>query len=280
MNKRPNACIPIVVAALLCLAPSGWTATSVYEGFDYGSGALAPNNGGSGWAGAWTNTSGVVSLSTDSNSLAFPTSLALTGEGRRVDDTGGGQTERSFSGGFAFNASNAFYMSFLLRKSNGGASGDNLNLYIRETNTSTIALGVGIGSGESYQLQLGNAVTSTVNSAYAAGSTVFAVVKLVTGAGTTNDRAWLKIYNASDTVDLIEPSSWTLSYSTNITSSVLYDRFRIAAGANTEAELDEIRMGNAWNLVVIPEPSTISMGLVAATLFLGLRRRISRRPAH
>src|SRR3954469_15457993 len=85
----------VVLTGTVALLSSARASLFEYDGFDYSGTALATQNGGTGWNGAWftTASSQPNSLSNDGISLSYPMSWEtplnpLTSTGSRVD-TGG-----------------------------------------------------------------------------------------------------------------------------------------------------------------------------------------------
>src|SRR5690349_16331211 len=130
------------LAAIFASLTSARATLFEYDGFDYSGTALATQNGGSGWSGAWftTGTSQPNSLSNDGISLAYPTTwqsglTPFSSSGSRVD-TGGlsatASTSRLLSQTIPLNVDGTVaYVSALFRKNaanGGGVTTDNILL--------------------------------------------------------------------------------------------------------------------------------------------------------
>jgi hypothetical protein len=131
---------------------------------------------------------------------------------------------------------------------------------------------------------------------FTTADTLFAVVKMEFGTiatGSEDDKATLWIFrdngNTADPIPLTEPSPLTAhAQSSNVDDDVTLDYFStanalstnirsiIVRGGNTSTpdglELDEIRVGNAWDQVV-PEPTGLALLCVGALGMLRRRRK-------
>jgi hypothetical protein len=59
----------------------------------------------------------------------------------------------------------------------------------------------------------------------------------------------LRIYRQGDLVDSVEPSVWTV-HGGPATGTMRFASLRISVGAESEAQVDELRIGTSWNSVV------------------------------
>ena len=95
----------------------------------------------------------------------------------------------------------------------------------------------------------GGTVTTAIPVVY--GDTYFLVVKGVPSAS-GDDQLLASIYGPSDTVPLTEPGVWDISRTFN--STVALSQIRVTLGNSAAGSVDEIRIGDTWESVAVPEP--------------------------
>jgi hypothetical protein len=260
----------------------------IYEDFYYNGIKLDNGNGGFGWGGPWCARKD-SSLSADANIGTFLTGSSqadITSEKilDRADlpfaprggaafeyvdnDPCGGEdlAYRYIEDGVQldFDVNTAYYISFLLRRDDGGTTTSNeyfnLNLYeLGRYNTYQVA-GFGVTSSEGYQISiyddaLGSCVTaSSGSSAFQVKTTYFVVLKIAAMSDDDSanyDQISLKVYSPTDTIDTTEPVSWTLQTpdTVNCTS---YDGEVLCfySGRTAVTAFDELRIGKTWESVV------------------------------
>lgn len=287
------AALPGAIAFFVLIASASTTTQAAlidYDAFNYSGTALAAQNGGTGWSGAWFTTSGssANSLTDDGVSLQYPTSfeaplIAPTPTGSHVK-TGGtssnANTSRLLAQTIPLNVDGTVrFVSALFRKNtaNGATANDNILLEFVDASANR-RWGVGIeGSGDRPWLNA-NGSTSPAT-AVTVGDTYFMVAKIVSSASSP-DQAFLKVFGTGygTQVPFAEPTTWDATITTS-TGAVL-DRIRVridsANAAVTPGEVDEIRIGDTWlDVVSVPEPSALSL-LGLAGLFALVRRQRGR----
>lgn len=232
----------------------------VYEGFDYPVGSLDDLGASAeGWLGAW-NT---ANYNVVNDSLTMPNLPFHTTGGSAI---GQNVANRTFTG-VDFSQEGVYYASFILQRSGWGAAdggGEWTDLLFRTTGYARVA-GAGISSGEEFHtVELGSSVAG---GDAATTNPYFLVTKIVTHTNAA-DEIYLKAYSISDTIDLSEPTGWTVSGGTE-ESDLLAGMITLYAGTDDDEDglyqvaIDEIRVGRTWAIVV---PSTLNLPATIVSL--------------
>jgi hypothetical protein len=291
---RFRAAVPTGTIAFFFLIASASTSTQAAlidsDAFNYSGTALAAQNGGTGWSGAWFTTSGssANSLTDDGVSLQYPTSfeaplIAPTPTGSHVKTggtSGNANTSRMLAQTIPLNVDGTVrFVSALFRKNtaNGATANDNILLEFVDSSANR-RWGVGIeGSGDRPWLNANGSTSPTT--AVTVGDTYFMVAKIVSSAASP-DQAFLKVFGTGygTQVPFAEPTTWDATITTS--TAAILDRIRIridsANPAATPGEVDEIRIGDTWlDVVSVPEPTSLSL-LGLAGLFALVRRQRGR----
>ncbi len=269
MNKKMR-CMAWLAVAVLAVGSASQAALLVYEGFDYPTGDLGGKNGGTGWAGSWSggDNYSVVAESLSMSNLPF----ATTG-GSII---GQSNANRNFSDGIDFSQEGVRYASFIAKRTGWGATdggGEWFDFHFRTTGYTDAAM-AGISSDEKFEARVS---TTSVTKAGSAATTnpYFLVTKIVTHP-TAADEIYLKAYSESDTVDLAEPTGWTVVGTTS-DIDLLAGMVTLWAGSDDDgdglyqAAVDEIRVGETWN-DVIPEPGTMGLVVICSAGLIAIRR--------
>jgi hypothetical protein len=247
--------------------------TLVRESFQYESGSLGTQNGGTGFLTAWAGT--YPGLVAGDLGLDFPASMELAGAGGRtetpanqyVTNSPAAQRQVVASAAPVFNADGVLYFSYLFRTSGTGFS----YLQMRDSAQNT-RFEVGITSNNAYSAKIGGAAAATLSAdnTYVANTTVLLVAKLVTVAG-GDDTITLNWYVDGSTVPAAEPVTWSLTHSFANDSPAVNDRLVIQSSRFTAASFDEIRVGTTWESVATVQPAvgTAYEGFVYPTGSLG-----------
>lgn len=274
--------------ALLAMALSGRPALAVlvaYEGFDYDqAGAVAGNNGGSGWVSPWGNntTSPNVNanLTNDNVSITSPPN-PFSPLGDRIAKVGAVGTgfstiNRFFSAagtGFNMGTDGTLYLSFSWTKTDGGSSGDNLEFTLHDSTLgNTFAARAGVTSSDAHFLTQGNTVAAGDQYGAIAQSTkYFTVLKITASSGAGVDQ--VQATNFTSLPPASEPGTWDKTVALTLADAVNINQFRLTMGQNTRAQFDELRIGTTWNdvAVAVPEAGAAAFVLLAATA-VGCRR--------
>jgi hypothetical protein len=245
-----------------------------FEPFDYTGTALAGQNGGTGWNGAWFTTSTTDnSVSNDGVSLTYPVSF----ESPLTTPTSSGS--RVLTGGLASNASTSRmlaqtiplnvdgttrYVSALFRKNrpNGEATTDNILLEFVDASANR-RWGVGIeGTGDKPWLNANGSTTPSSGPTVTVGDTYFMVAKIISSAA-GQDQAFLKVFGTGygSQVPVAEPTSWDATL--NETTGAILDRIRVRIDTGNQAvtpgEIDDIRIATSWSEVIGgPAPANLN----------------------
>jgi hypothetical protein len=261
------------------------------DSFVYSGTALAGQNGGSGWSGAWFTTagSGANTLSNDSTSLSYPATfespaVAPATAGARVKTTSpstNANTSRLLSSTIPLNVDGTVaYASALFRKNvaNGSTANDNVLIEFVDSSANR-RWGFGIeGAGDKPWLNANGSTTPSAGPAVTVGDTYLIVTKIVSSASGL-DTAFLKVYGTGygSQVSFAEPTTWDATL-TESTGAIL-DRVRLRIdSANTLAgEIDELRIGNSWSAVTaaVPECTPLVL-LLGGGIACVVRRKFAR----
>ncbi len=227
-----------------------------YEGFDYSGTNINGQSGGSGWAAAWNDANTNLNLSGDNTSLnswAFPYKPV----GARLLDKNGGEATRVLNTAIDMGQDGVTYFSVLMRKDTTGNWSSEYLEYSLIDSAKVKRFRFGIGSNDKFMVEAGsdgNVIGSNI--VVSAGSTYFVVVKLVRRAS-TNDEAFLKVYEPGDSVDTTEPTTWNIT-DTGTTSANLTNLYlQIGANITAGGMIDELRIGETWNDVVPEHPEEL-----------------------
>jgi len=278
-NRIGRFMIALAVGALVLPAVSHATLIA-YEGFDYPAGTRLTNsttqvaqNGGTGWGGAWygdASPAGVVS----NGSLTY---VGLKTTGNKATDPSSDPQYRYFdtAPGGAFNA----YLD-----ANGDIGKDNTTLWFSfagydnagswrpwqlTTNTSAgVVINVSDQLNGNWCFTSGSGYGGTDTGIPTGASNMFGVIRIDFLSG--NDRAWLWV---NPIIANGTPS--IASANASVTNNFAFDGFRWSVGGvSGSSYVDEIRVGDSFASVVIPEPATLGMlGLGAISAFWLRRRR-------
>jgi hypothetical protein len=279
-----------VLGAFFALLAAGNVngAIIAYEDFNYASGTnfnTTTSNGGTGWAGAWTQFASVPGLqvSGTGQSLHFLQSPVLATDGSsHVFATGNRANSRIFSTGVAPTLANPLYVSVLIRSFIEGSQtpgGAQMRIEFADS-AGLVRFNAGIDKGALFAAnRSGYSTTNNHNflaDAFEDNTTYLLVMKR------TSQEAYASLIEASgDLSTLNTEPTWQVSISG--TTSLTFDRLNfIMNGTDTGLRADELRIATSWagvvdGLQVIPEPGTYALILSALCLaFVGVRRRASR----
>ena len=288
MNRRVvlRAASMAFVAAILAGAPHAPAALIAYEGFDYpndGSSALNTLNGGTGWTSAWgiTTLGSGFTVSQDDTSLVSPAApFSTTGDRAKSAGAGSGSNSmrafRLLPTTFDLGAEGGvLYVSLLFQKTGVASPGTlsnnmEVNLTAGDSGNGTVRF----GSTSANNVFVNDSTSVPAAQEFGAltlGQTYFAVLKLESHSA-TNDVVSAIVYNSSETAPIAEPGSWDKTKS--FASTAVLDRLRLWIGVAASADFDEIRIGDTWASVAVPEPTT---GVLMVLGGMGWMLRPSRR---
>ena len=249
-----------LLACLVLTAATPVHAVSVNEGFGYPEGSsLAGQNGGSGWAGPWSNAQTVVDVKIGPG-LSFA-GLATSG-GSATSDPGGVAFFRRQLGSTLGADNTTVFLSFLLRPDAGSGFYGGLNLEGLFVGKSGITTSYGI---EGPTDDVSSSSTTPVT-----GTTAFLVLRADFLPG--NDKYSLYV---NPTPGAPEPSTAD-AVKTNFDAGLIDFVFLNNAGNWTT---DEIHIGDTFAAVTVPtavpEPSTLLLLWALPVAAVAARKRWS-----
>ncbi len=224
-----------------------------YEGFDYPEGSLTGLGGSvDGWTGDWRSSSNynVVASSLTMPNLPFvPTGGSIIGHNT---------ANRNFIG-IDLSKEAVYYASFIMQRTGWGAADDGGEWFDFHFRTSGYekATQAGISSSEKFEARV--YPESMGLGGDAASTEPYFIVTKVVAHSTAADEIYLQAYSITDTIDLEEVASWTVTGgSTN--TDLFANMVTLWSGKDDDgdglyqAAIDEIRVGKTWESVV---PSTV-----------------------
>ena len=278
----------------MAFLPTAQAALQDYESFDYTGTGLAGQGADTGWSklcgvtGPWFTTSGNNVdniLSNDGLSLSYP----CTFESPLTAPASAGSHIKT--GGLASTASSSRLLShtvdlsvdgtvayasalFVKNRANaGGVNNDNVLIEFVDA-LGNRRWGFGIeGTGDHPWVNANGSANAPTT--VTPGATYLLVTKIVSSAS-GNDTAYLKVYGPGYATEFpaAEPTTWDAT-ATEVTAAVL-DRLRVRIDignqAGTPGEVDDIRVGSAWqdvvNVVQPAPPDTVAPIVLTADSLL------------
>ena len=264
----------LAAAIALCAAtPLAMAAIIASDNFDYATGEVAGQNGGSGWAGSWTANTGVTQVVTPGTSLGGGNALQVTGNNNNAAYR---QLASPFTG-------NNLFVDFYIQLDSGIlAANDFLGLWLDSgttgdhTNRPNIGIKAdGNGSNDVFVR------TSGTGGSFAAGSNIgntndvtYHIVGLLSRTAPGNYTRFSMWLNP-DLDDLLTPDA-LMTGNTGL-SQVSYIGFRSANLDSGDILLvDGLQLSTTWNEALrikandVPEPGTaalIGLGLLGLGLY-------------
>lgn len=283
----------LALVAALASAASSQAALLVYDDFQgYTTGNLiGQTTTATGLTGAWAQATADANQNwTVGNTTSMSYSAGSGGTAVNVDGgtkyaignfTGGTAAEAAhiqLASGLASTTGNTFYMSFLFRMSGTLDVNDQIMLDVANTNSVTPISKFGFRdntpspTGDAFFVGSSTGGAYTTTPAPAMSTTYFGVVKFTTALNTW-DLATLYI---NPTSTAVEGGAGSVSYdlSSLANTSINYFGLRLQqADATDFLNIDEVRIGDSWSSVVVPEPSTWLLLALSGTFFMVMRRR-------
>ncbi len=254
----------MALSLAICLSGRAQTSIIAQDNFNYGSGSLAGQNGGTGWTSSWVNdyTSG-DSLSTSATGLTY-TGLTTGGSAVWSGASGNGISEDSRY--LPLQTSGQVYIQFLAQfGSSSGGGTPNLRFTDSFTN---LAFGLG-GNGGTYGSHfsiLDSALNPATNGSSTALSSSLANANLVIA----------RVNYSNDTISMwVNPNLASFNYSAPPTpdaSDIINnpDFNNIANYTRSPGTISDLQV------FTVPEPATTSL-LAAGIILASLQRLRTRR---
>lgn len=268
MQKAFSGHLPLVWFLGLALSFSPACASLlVYEGFDYGIGSIAGQNGGSGFSGAWSNVTGsggIASITSPGSSYS-----SLDSEGNKLflnpaTSTSNVFVSRSFSSSFTDDSGGSIWISALAQITNAGERSFLLRFFSGSTEVFDLGSFGASSSGGTPQWTAGKQAAPDVGNAW---NFSFLVVRI----------DWNP--SGNETVSFyLNPSPGSSAPSTPTFTTSLeiggFDSLSPFAGSasggltTSSGTIDEFRIGTTFaDVAPIPEPSSLALcGILLSAL--------------
>jgi len=269
-----------VVAAMLALATPAWSAVIAYEYFDYPTNPthIIGQSGGYGWSGAWYVSNVYPSAVYTNEYVAGYVEGWLTNSaypfapagGFVSTDTRDVHLSRDLATPLNLAVDANYYFSFLIKVYERNI--DNHMLFFHDAGAFILAGFRERSGGDLDARAVCGAGTQGVQGPYYRFTNYFIVGKIEAHAS-GNDYVRMNVYQDGNTVPVTEPVSYQVnSAGASLGGNIYSIRLRHAnASYNGLPTLyDELRFGESWAEVAVPEP--VGLGLVVVALGL-LRRR-------
>ncbi len=231
-------------------------ALHAYEGFDYGAGVLDNQNGGSGWATAWSDEGGRADTSLAG--LNSPTGTLLTsGGGVDLATTGFEELTQSRTLSQSYGADGTtVWLSFLLKPGDTGSIFDYMALQLGETSSPQLWVGY---SGSDFYLSNDDSsdAYSVAGISPNSGQTYFLAVEMTFTSG--NDSFTLYV---NPTPGETNPDSIYSVTKTDLDLGTFSHIDLVGGTGSNAAALDEIRIGDTYADVAIDNSSTVSLDAI------------------
>ena len=257
----------LAAATALVCSPAASASLIATDDFNYSLGSLNGANGGSGWAGAWTATSGatIVDPALD---LSGNRALSVTANN---DNLAWRTLASSYSGDV--------YVSMLMQVGSGTVtSNDFVSLWF-DTVTSgahTTRPQIGIkadinGTNDIFARSAGSSGAFAPDSNVLTGQTFLVVGKLSKVSSTTYNQFDLW-FNPSAS-DLANPDA-SFSGNSGLTALTTLGLRSANLDGGDSVLIDNLRLGSAWNDVsAVPEPSSLALSALGMCVLMCYRRR-------
>ncbi len=240
LGVSPSVGISITINPLIVTGPA------TYDSFSYtsGVGALASQNGGDQWIGAWDGGSNDI----QAPGLVFSPGLSLITAGGKAVVKNGGPNFRSLSSSPLANGT--YWISFLARSTSPGNNWGGLSLF----NRGSEFLFIGQRNGAS-NWGVERSGGGAINSSSSTGNVTFLVAKIVLQSGNDSVFFWVDPILGStpldsDAIQLANVNDFT------------FNRIRLQQGfsAGQILEIDEVRFGGSYQTVTPVSAPTIVPG--------------------
>ncbi|MEK6234642.1 MAG: hypothetical protein N2C14_08010, partial [Planctomycetales bacterium] len=174
-------------------------------------------------------------------------------DGRRLHLRGPGQAHRSFKAPLTLDADAAYFVSFLLEKSeeedeNGenNGLGSHASVVLRPQGPSPRSISLGVSS-EGFPYVNHDGLSASTATAVQSGTEYFFVAKIAAHREGP-DEVFLRLYADGERIDSHEPGVWSV-VGRPVDSDFPLEMVRIQTGAEGAFDVDEIRVGSSWEAV-------------------------------
>jgi sialidase-1 len=222
---------------------------SHYDGFGN---AIDPFRGGVGWSGAWTNNG----VTTGDGALEFNGYLTA-GDQQHAQLRGASMTRKLGSKPFDLDANQNLYVSMFVRHSSadGSNSGSEFLDVLLQNGAGVTQAAFGVGSNENFFVnELGGVVTSP-NDSLVRDMSYMLLVKIAArdgSSGANADQISLAWYQDPNDVPAEEAEiNWQVVGAATENSTEKIEQITIAAGANADWWIDGLRIGSAFDAVIV-----------------------------
>lgn len=249
----------------------------LYDGFDYGTGSIGTQNGGTGsWSQAWqapTGAEGVMSVT--SGGLSY-TGIESVGNKLSDNTNSGLGTVRNFDAtGLTDNGSSVWFSALVFVPTSTTGSDLRMKFFADSTvstgSSAYVNSGAGIfvsGAG-GLEIEYNNTTRSASGTTYTKNETFLVIGRMDFSDTAASDsiRIWLNPNTSSQPVD---GTSIALS-GVDLPTGANNNRFAVRGGGTFQGSVDEIRLGTTF-ASVIPEPSTYAfliglLGVIGVFIF-------------
>jgi hypothetical protein len=268
--------IPLLTAGGLVAGLACAGAITVIEQFDYTSGNLSGQNGGTGWEAAWVPSSHDTTVSSG-GSLSAPAGYEFTPTGNRIANLNeSGYSRRLFSENnrVNFSSDTTFYASWLMRI--GDTDDKNNLLFTDATGRRGISVGT-FNTGSSPNLlqifDMGGRVYTEGTQTIAAATDTLIVVKFQLSAS-GDDTISASAFASNGSVGA-EPVTWDVEKNVNLSFLMYMVSFTAYNGTADAIQLDELRMGDTYAAVVPEQPciAALALSLGVMVIFRFIRKK-------
>ena len=219
-----------------------------YDGFDYSTGSLEGQNGGTGWTTGWTTTAG-SSADVNATGLTSPTSTLPTQGGNAMMNTSSQFTQvRDLATTLGTDGTTAWF-SFLIQPDGIGAGG--MSLVIGDGTGAKDLVTVGTNSNDFLITKNASAVgASFINNVLVDGQTYFLTVQIDFAAG--NDTVTLYV---DPTPGISTPDSVQTAQLTSADLGTFGEIGMIGGFSGNNTLFDELRVGTSFESVAPAIPN-------------------------
>lgn len=272
-----------ILALLLGAAVMGSASAAliIYDGFDYSTGTLAGDNGGSGWTSPWTQSGTSTVLSVVSPGLSY-NQLQVTGNAISDTTTSSQIAYRSFDTTGLMADGNSVWFSLLYSVSAGGDS--MVKFFANGMHpTANYQTGVGIRISNTQGIATDFGVVAFSYKSFAHGANANMVAGRLTFSDQLNqDRItlWVNPNLGEGTPADGAAFSDVLGQVSEVWpegQAAIGNEVVIRGGGSFIGVFDELRVGTSFaDVAPIPEPAVYGLSLAALALFMGLRSKRAR----